>query len=72
MRSLAKNWVPLLLNTYLVTPQGQRGQVESAVSAYACCCDAAAAATFFRAAITKLIKVGWEQQGHFKGVSRGA
>ncbi|PSC74246.1 ARM repeat superfamily [Micractinium conductrix] len=62
LRSLAKNWVPLLLNTYLVTPQGQRGQVESAVSAYACCCDAAAAATFFRAAITKLIKVTQQAQ----------
>lgn len=58
LRALAKNWVPLLLNTFLATPAVQRGQVEEAISAYACVCDPATLATFFRAAITKLIKVG--------------
>lgn len=57
LRDLAKNWVPLLLNTFLATPAVQRGQVEEAISAYACVCDPATLATFFRAAITKLIKV---------------
>lgn len=57
LRALAKNWVPLLLNTFLATPAVQRGQVEEAISAYACVCDPATLATFFRAAITKLIKV---------------
>ncbi|PRW60392.1 ARM repeat superfamily [Chlorella sorokiniana] len=57
LRALAKNWVPLLLNTFLATPAVQRGQVEEAISAYACVCDPATLATFFRAAVTKLIKV---------------
>lgn len=57
LRALAKNWMPVLLNTFLATPTVQRGHVEEAISAYACCCDAPTLAIFFRAAITKLIKV---------------
>lgn len=57
LRALAKNWVPLLLSTFVATTPVQRGQVEEAIAAYACCCDPGTLATFFRAAITKLIKV---------------
>ena len=57
LRSLAKNWMPLLLNAFLTTPPEQRAQLEQSISAYACIADPATLATFFRAAITKLIKV---------------
>ena len=57
LRALAKNWMPLLLNAFLGTPPVQRTQLEEAVSAYACCCEPATLAQFFRAVVTKLIKV---------------
>jgi hypothetical protein len=57
LRALAKNWMPLLLNAFLATPPVQRTQLEEAVSAYACCCEPATLAQFFRAVVTKLIKV---------------
>lgn len=53
---MARNWLPLLLTTFLATPPNQRTQLEVAVSAYACITDASTLAQFFRAAITKLIK----------------
>lgn len=56
LRALSKNWVPLLLNTFLATPAVQRAAVEEATAAYACACDPATVAVFFRAAVTKLIK----------------
>ena len=61
LRALAKNWMPLLLNAFLATPPVQRTQLEEAISAYACCCEPATLAQFFRAVVTKLIKVrgGW-------------
>lgn len=68
LRAQAKNWMPLLLNTYVATPAVQRGQVERAVAAYACVCEPAAAAQFFRAAITKLIKASTGSPGDFKKV----
>ena len=49
--------MPLLLNAFLTTPPEQRAQLEQSISAYACIADPATLATFFRAAITKLIKV---------------
>ena len=58
LRGMAKNWLPLLLNAFLATPPAQRGQLEATISAYACIADAPTLAGLFRAAITKLIKVG--------------
>lgn len=68
---MAKNWMPLLLNAFLATPPVQRTQLEEAISAYACICEPATLAQFFRAVITKLIKVrvgcvaggGWLPEG---------
>ena len=57
LRSLSKNWLPVLLNAYLATPAVQRMQLQQAIGAYACCCEPATVAQFFRSAVTKLIKV---------------
>jgi hypothetical protein len=62
LRALAKNWMPLLLTAFVATPAGQRTQLEQAISAYACCCQPAVTAQFFRAAVTKLIKVTEQAQ----------
>lgn len=72
LRALAKNWMPLLLNAFLATPPAQRTQLEEAISAYACCCEPATLAQFFRAVVTKLIKVregGWIVQQWLVGLA---
>jgi hypothetical protein len=57
LRSMARNWLPLLFNAFLATPAAEAGALAATISAYAAVCDAAAVAGLFREVIKKLIKV---------------
>lgn len=58
---MAKDWFPLLLNAFLASPTNQqRSHIEAAISAYACICGDSTLVIFFRAAVTKLIKVRFD------------
>ena len=57
LRAYAKNWLPLLFNAFVESAVAERGQIGSAVSAYAAVADAATVASFFRTVMQKLIKV---------------
>jgi ribosomal RNA-processing protein 12 len=57
LRSQARNWLPLLLNSFVATPANKRGPLQAATSAYACICEPAVVAVLFRSAMTKFMKV---------------
>lgn len=57
LRPLARNWLPLLLNTFLEAPAEARAAVCGAVGAYASVADPALVANLYRAALSKLVKI---------------
>jgi len=57
LRPMSRNWLPLLLNTFLASPAEMRAPIGAAISAYASISEAALVATLFRAALSKLVKI---------------
>ncbi|GBF99810.1 hypothetical protein Rsub_12563 [Raphidocelis subcapitata] len=57
LRPLAKNWLPLLLTTFLDSPPEARAGIGAAVTAYAAIAEPTLVAGLFRAALSKLVKI---------------
>ncbi len=57
LRPLSRNWLPLLLNTFLASPPEARAPVGAAISSYAAVSDPALVSSLFRAALSKLVKI---------------
>jgi ribosomal RNA-processing protein 12 len=73
LRLLARNWLPLLLTTFLESEPDGRGPIAAAISAYASIADAALVGSLFRSALSKLVKIQRDaaaEVGHAPGLGR--
>lgn len=68
LRPLARNWLPLLLTTFLASEPEARAPVGAAVGAYAAVSDAALVGSLFRSALSKLIKIQKDAAAEVRGL----
>ena len=57
VQSLAKVWLPLLLNAFVNTQASRRNQLQAAISSYACICGKDVVKAVFKSAISRLMKI---------------
>ncbi|KIZ06209.1 Ribosomal RNA-processing protein 12 [Monoraphidium neglectum] len=57
LRPLARNWLPLLLTTFLASEPEARAPIAAAVGAYSSISDPTLVAALFRSALGKLVKI---------------
>jgi len=58
VQSLAKVWLPLLLNAFVNTHSSKRSTLQVAISSYACICGKDVLKAVFKSAISRLMNIG--------------
>jgi hypothetical protein len=70
LRPLGRNWLPLLLTTFLEAEPDARAAIAGAVAAYASISDAGLVGGLFRSALSKLVKIQRDAAAEVRGAAR--